>query len=117
VRFVDRANGGFLTASVVHCGKDQGLTVHLKQLKKAGCKVIRSEKITGTTRNGRKELETILEFIRKGDQLVVTKLDRLARDLLDLQLICRTLEERAGDLPSNLRMSSSSMAWGSRSLP
>ena len=31
---------------------DQDLSVQLKQLKKAGCKVIRSEKITGTTRNG-----------------------------------------------------------------
>ena len=77
---------------------DQDLTVQLKALKKAGCKVIRSEKITGTTRNGRKELETILDFIRKGDQLVVTKLDRLARDLLDLQLICRSLEESGASL-------------------
>ena len=77
---------------------DQDLTVQLKQLKKAGCKVIRSEKITGTTRNSRKELETILDFIRKGDQLVVTKLDRLARDLLDVQLICRSLEESGASL-------------------
>ena len=58
---------------------DQDLTVQLKQLKKAGCKVIRSEKIIGTTRSGRKELGTILDFIRKGYQLVVTKPDRLAR--------------------------------------
>ena len=77
---------------------DQDLTVQLKQLKKAGCKVIRSKKITGTTRNGRKELETILDFIRKGDRLVVTKLDRLARDLLDLQLICRTIDEQGASL-------------------
>ena len=47
---------------------------------------------------GRKELETILDFIRKGDRLVVTKLDRLARDLLDLQLICRSLEESGASL-------------------
>jgi DNA invertase Pin-like site-specific DNA recombinase len=77
---------------------DQDLAVQLKALKKAGCKVIRSEKITGTTRNGRKELETILDFIRKGDRLVVTKLDRLARDLLDLQLICRTIDEQGASL-------------------
>jgi DNA invertase Pin-like site-specific DNA recombinase len=77
---------------------DQDLTLQRKQLKKAGCKVIRSEKMTGTTRNGRKELETILDFIRKGDQLIVTKLDRLARDLLDLQLICQTIDEQGASL-------------------
>ena len=77
---------------------DQDLTVQLKQLKKAGCKVLRSEKITGTTRDGRKELETILDFVRQGDQIVVTQLDRLAKDLLDLQLICRSLEERGASL-------------------
>jgi len=77
---------------------DQDLTVQLKQLKKAGCKVLRSEKITGTTPDGRKELETILDFVRQGDQIFVTQLDRLAKDLLDLQLICRSLEERGASL-------------------
>ena len=77
---------------------DQNLTVQRNQLKKAGCKVIRSEKITGTTRNGRKELETILDFIRKGDQLVVTKLDCLARSMRDLIEIVDLVKEKGAEL-------------------
>jgi hypothetical protein len=44
-------------------------------LKQAGCSVIRTEKVSGRSREGRIELETILEFLRPGDALVVTKLD------------------------------------------
>ena len=66
----------------------QDLTLQRDALKTAGCKIIREEKVTGTKRKGRPELKSILDFIRIGDQLVVTKLDRLARDLRDLQNIC-----------------------------
>jgi len=38
-----------------------------------------SSKVTGTSRAGRTELATLLEFIRKGDELLVTRIDRLAR--------------------------------------
>src|SRR5262249_49987475 len=37
------------------------------------------EKASGTSRNGRPELELLLEFMREGDELVVTRIDRLAR--------------------------------------
>ena len=55
--------------------------------------MIRSEKRSGTSRKGRTELETLLDFLRKGDTLVVTRIDRLARSVKDLQDIVITLRE------------------------
>ncbi|NRP43665.1 DNA-invertase hin [Aliiroseovarius sp. xm-v-225] len=57
------------------------------------------EKVSGTSRNGRVELEALLHRgIRKGDKLVVTRLDRLARSMRDLQNIAHELKEREVDL-------------------
>jgi len=77
---------------------DQDLTVQTEALKAAGCDVIRKEKVTGTTTKGRTELATILDFIREGDTLVVTRVDRLARSIADLQDIVRTLKTRGASL-------------------
>jgi DNA invertase Pin-like site-specific DNA recombinase len=77
---------------------DQDLTVQVDALKAAGCEVVRAEKITGTTRQGRKELDTLLDFIRQDDVLVVTKLDRLARSVADLSAIVDTLEKKGAKL-------------------
>jgi DNA invertase Pin-like site-specific DNA recombinase len=49
-----------------------------------GCEVIRSEERSGTTTNGRAELQTVLDFLRQGDVLMVTRIDRLARSIGDL---------------------------------
>ena len=73
---------------------DQDLEVQHAALKAAGCDVIRSEKRSGTSRKGRSELETLLEFLRKGDTLVVTRIDRLARSVKDLQDIVLVLREK-----------------------
>lgn len=56
-------------------------------LRLAGCDVIRTEKKSGATTEGRTELETLLQFLRPGDVLVCTRIDRLARSVLDLQKI------------------------------
>lgn len=57
------------------------------------------EKVSGTSRKGRTELDALLHRgIRKGDKLVVTRLDRLARSLRDLQNIAHDLREREVDL-------------------
>src|ERR1700738_519396 len=77
---------------------DQDLTVQIQALKAAGCDVIRKEKASGTTTKGRAELATILDFIREGDMLVVTRIDRLARSIADLQDIVRALKTRGAAL-------------------
>jgi DNA invertase Pin-like site-specific DNA recombinase len=70
---------------------DQNLDVQEAALRAAGCDLIRSEKRSGTTTTGREELRTVLDFLRKGDVLMVTRIDRLARSLGDLQDIIRTV--------------------------
>lgn len=64
----------------------QSLDVQLEQLKAAGCDKVFSEKITGTTTKGRSQLALALDYVREGDVLVVTRMDRLSRSLTDLRL-------------------------------
>ena len=71
---------------------DQDLTIQQEALAAAGCEIVRSEKVSGTSVQGRDELQTLLEFVREGDELVVTHVDRLARSVLDLQTIVRDLK-------------------------
>ncbi|ACA21232.1 hypothetical protein M446_7006 (plasmid) [Methylobacterium sp. 4-46] len=77
---------------------DQDLALQLAGLKAAGCDVVRSEKVSGTSTNGRTELATILDFIGRGDVLVVTRIDRLARSIGDLQDIVRSLRVKGAAL-------------------
>jgi Resolvase, N terminal domain len=67
-------------------------------LKAAGCQVIRAEKRSGTTTEGRDALRTVLEFLHAGDVLMVTRIDRLARSIGDLQDIVRTIRARGAVL-------------------
>ncbi|MEW5425247.1 recombinase family protein [Amorphus sp. 3PC139-8] len=73
---------------------DQDLAIQDAALRAAGCQVIRSEKKSGTQREGRSELATLLEFLQKGDTLMVTRVDRLARSVADLQDIVHTLKAK-----------------------
>ena len=66
----------------------QTLELQLEQLKAAGCELIFKEKVTGT-RADRKELMRLLKTIGPGDQLVVTRIDRLARSVFDLFAHCQ----------------------------
>ncbi len=71
---------------------DQDFTLQELALRAAGGEVIRAEKATGTSRTGRTELQVLLDFLRCGDTLVVTRIDRLARSIKDLQDIVFTLK-------------------------
>src|SRR5215468_2264062 len=73
---------------------DQDLTIQRERLQAAGCHVVRTEKVSGTSLKGRTELASLLEFLREGDTLVVTRIDRLARSLRDLQDIIHDLKAR-----------------------
>src|SRR3954452_3986958 len=73
---------------------DQDLDTQLAKLKAEGCGIIRSEKVSGGSREGRTELATIIEFLRPGDELVVTRLDRLGRDTRDVLNIIHECDQR-----------------------
>ena len=77
---------------------DQDLSVQENALRAAGCEVIRAEKRSGTTTQGREELRTVLDFLHKGDVLMVTRIDRLARSIGDLQDMVRTIKARGAAL-------------------
>ena len=72
----------------------QDLTIQVEALTKAGCETIRQEKVSGTSTQGRDELNTLLDFLRDGDELVVTRVDRLARSIRDLQNIVYDLDKK-----------------------
>ena len=91
---------------------DQDLSLQLAALKAAGCDVVRSEKQSGTSTEGRKELRTILDFIRKGDVLIVTRIDRLARSIGDLQDIVRELKAKGATLKATEQPIDTSTAAG-----
>lgn len=48
---------------------EQNTDTQVEQLSAAGCDVVRQEKVSGRSREGRTELERILDFIRPGDTL------------------------------------------------
>ena len=72
---------------------DQNLDLQLDALKNAGCEKIHEDYASGakTDRNG---LENTMESLRKGDTLVVWKLDRLGRSLKHLIEVINVLNER-----------------------
>jgi DNA invertase Pin-like site-specific DNA recombinase len=67
----------------------QSLAVQLEKLQ--GCDPIFQEKRSGTSDN-RPQLAACLQYVRRGDTLVVTKLDRLARSTLHLCQLADTLQ-------------------------
>lgn len=77
---------------------DQSLAIQREALRKAGCEIIREEKRSGTTRDGRIELETMLQYLRKDDVVVVTRIDRLARSMRDLQNIVHEIRSKGAAL-------------------
>ncbi len=74
---------------------DQDLDIQLAKLTAEGCGVVRAEKVSGGSREGRAELATVLAFLRPGDELVVTRLDRLGRDTRDVLNLIHECEQRA----------------------
>ena len=74
--------------------QDQNPELQLDALKAAGCEEVFQERVTGKLRE-RPGLTQCLRMLRKGDTLIVWKLDRLARSLKDLVEIIDDLNERA----------------------
>lgn len=72
----------------------QSLETQLEELEKEGCEKIFQEKASGKGADNRQQLQLALEFVRSGDILVITKLDRLARSMGDLSMISKKLKEK-----------------------
>jgi DNA invertase Pin-like site-specific DNA recombinase len=72
----------------------QSLDVQLEKLNKDGCERIFGEKMSGRSAEAREELQNCLQWVREGDVLVVTKLDRLARSTRDLLNVANMLEQK-----------------------
>lgn len=91
---------------------DQRLEVQETALCSAGCDLIRSEKRTGTTTTARDELRVVLDFLRAGDVLMVTRIDRLARSIGDLQDIVLTVKACGASLRATEQPIDTSTAAG-----
>lgn len=91
---------------------DQSLDIQEAALHAAGCDMIRSEKRSGTTTDGRAELRTVLDFLRAGDVLMVTRIDRLARSIGDLQDIVRAVRTKGASLRATEQSIDTSTAAG-----
>ncbi len=79
--------------------EDQTLDRQRQRLSEAGCELLFEEKISGARRS-RPELEKLIGQLRRGDILVVTRLDRLARSTSELLRIAEQLTEKNAGLQS-----------------
>ncbi len=94
---------------------DQDLDSQLDRLRAEGCAIVRSEKVSGASREGRVELTTVIEFLRPGDELVVTRLDRLGRDTRDVLNLIHECEKRSAFVTVLDRMSLRVARWATSS--
>ena len=76
----------------------QNLESQLIALKEYGCEKIFQEKVSGTSTKGREQLKEMLNFVRESDEVICTRTDRVARSVLDLQLIVKELTEKGVSL-------------------
>jgi DNA invertase Pin-like site-specific DNA recombinase len=73
----------------------QELKTQLEKLKNAGCEKVFQEKMSGTKKDGREELQKMLNVLQAGDVVKITKIDRLARSIPDLRDLIQAMHERA----------------------
>lgn len=70
-----------------------GLEAQVRQLEEAGCERIWSEQLSSVAA-ARPELEAMLGWVRDGDEIVVTRVDRLARSVGDLVAIVKRIQDK-----------------------
>lgn len=72
----------------------QSLDVQLEKLGEAGCIKVYAEKKSGRQYENRPQLQACLGYVREGDVLVISRLDRMARSVLDLAKIADILDKK-----------------------
>lgn len=75
-----------------------GLEAQLDELQTVGCEKIFEEQVSSVDVAARKKLAEALDFVREGDTLIVTRLDRLARSVPHLLEILATLTKKGASL-------------------
>jgi len=83
--------------------QEQDTAAQIDALKKCGCELIFEEKASGG-RWDRPELHRLMEQLRKGDVLVVCKLDRLSRSLRDLLVLMERIDQAGAGFRSLTEM-------------
>jgi DNA invertase Pin-like site-specific DNA recombinase len=78
----------------------QSLELQTEALIAEGCGKIYREKESGRSTDKRHELERAIDDLRKGDELIVTRLDRLARSVTDLYAILKRVAEAGASFRS-----------------
>lgn len=73
-----------------------GFEAQLRDLKAAGCTKLFQEQVSSVAK--RQQLEAVLEYLREGDTLIVTKLDRLARNVAHLGQLVAILKDKGVNL-------------------
>lgn len=92
---------------------DQDTGLQVEQLKEAKCDKIFHEQLSGTkARKDRPQLEAALDYARKGDTLVVTRIDRLARDTRALHNLLHEMDEAGIHLEATEQALDTSTAMG-----
>jgi DNA invertase Pin-like site-specific DNA recombinase len=91
---------------------DRDLGVQETALKAAGCEIVHADRRGGTSIEGREALRTALDFLRPGDELVVTRIDRLARSIRDLQTIVGAVRAKGANLKTTEQPIDTSTAAG-----
>lgn len=80
--------------------REQETHLQLDALHKAGCERLFEEKASGASQRGRPELARCIAALGRGDVLLVYKIDRIARSLLDLLDILRRLDKVGATIKS-----------------
>jgi DNA invertase Pin-like site-specific DNA recombinase len=98
--YVQKWNGKMAHFGYARVSSDgQSLTAQVTELKAANCNRIFREKVSGA-RSDRKQLARLVEALDRGDVLVVTRLDRLARSTRDLLNILGAVAEKGAGFRS-----------------
>lgn len=80
--------------------RDQHTVSQIEQLRAVGCTKLFADYASGKTARDRTELGNMLSYLRPGDMVVVTKLDRLSRSLTDLLALVKDIGEKGAQLRS-----------------
>ena len=85
---------GYARVSSIDNSQQTGLETQIEILKRHGVERIFSESQSGTSTDKRLQLKECLEFMREGDEFTFTRVDRVCRNSLDLQLLVKDLCDR-----------------------